>query len=282
MYSLKAENSRGEVLDFSTSTKCEIHRIEGLNPPPATVNRTANTTVDGSKVNSVKLESRNIVMYIKPKGNIEASRLYLYRFFASKKAVTLHFKNSSRDVYISGVVETCELCHFDNPQTMQVSIICPDPYFKDKDGLKVRFSDVTPCFEFPFSIPAEGVEFSIYTINNRKSIINTGEVDTGVIIELYATGDCVNPTLYNVTKGTFIKLNISMQKSDTIIIDTNIDKKSITLIRNGEKINAFGYMRPDSDFFTLSEGDNVFTYACEVGSDNLQITFNSSVLYSGV
>lgn len=282
MYTLSVKNNQGKELKLTNNPDYIVYQIDGLTPPPATINSSTNATVDGSTINSTKLGDRNIVIYVALRRNIEQSRLRLYEYFPSKKTVTLYFKNGSRDVYISGVVETLECSQFENPQVAQISIICPDPYFRDVDTLEMSLSEVNSLFEFPFSLPAEGVEFSTYVVNNRKTLINTSGVDTGVVIKLFATGTVVNPTLYDILTGRQMTLNITMQALDTILIDTNVNQKSITLIRNGETSNALGYMRPDSKWFILSAGDNVFTFKCESGNENLNITFSASVLYSGV
>ena len=282
MYSLIVENVKGDKLQLTSNPDYEVTRIEGLNPPPANLNQTANSTVDGSKINSKKVESRNIVIYIKPNNDVEKNRIKLYSFFSTSMEVTLHFKNSSRNVYISGVVETCELCHFDFPQMMQVSIICPDPYFNDVKETKMEFSNVIPAFEFPFSIPSEGIEFTSYLINNRKSLLNESDVNTSIVIELYASGVVKNPVIYDITHNKHIKLNMELQYKDTITIDTNIKKMSISLQREGETSNILGYMQPDSDWFIVTPGDNVFAYDCDEGVSNLHISFKIPVKYGGV
>ncbi len=282
MYSLKVKNNRGDILSLTNNADYTVYKIEGLNPPQATINTSVNATTDGSTINSANVETRNIVIYISLERDIEASRINLYKYFPIKKTVTLYFKNGRRDVCIEGTVEIIECDLFANKQIAQVSIICPKPYFKAVNDLITTFSDVSPLFEFSFSMPAAGIEISSYTPNIRKSIINTGDVESGVIIKLHAIGTVVNPVIYDVDKRTSIGLNLTMQPLDTIIINTNIKEKSITLIRAGISSNALGYMRRDSDFFTLDAGDNVFTYDCESGNSNLQITFTTSILYAGV
>ena len=282
MYTLKVKNNRGDILNLTNNPDYSVTRITGLNPPPATINKTANTTIDGSKINSTKIESRNIVIYIKPEGDIETSRIRLYKYFPSQETVTLFFKNGARNVYITGTVETVEINHCENPQIAQISIFCSEPYFKDIEILEISFSDITPHFEFPFSIPEEGIEISTYLLNTRKCIENPSDIKTGVTIKLYAMGEVINPTLYDVTHNLFIKLNISMQTNDIITITTDVDNKNVLLIRNGKVINALGYMRPDSKWFYLSAGDNVYTYECESGATNLKIDVSAPILYSGV
>lgn len=281
-YELKVKNEKGEVLNLSTSKNYTVYKIAGLNPPKATLNMSVNATTDGSTLYSTRLETRNIVIYVAMERDIEASRLNLYKYFPIKKTVTLYFKNGKRSVMIQGTVELIECDLFTKRQVAQISIICPRPYFKDVNALVTAFSDINSLFQFPFAITENGVEFSTITANQRKSIINNGDIDTGVIIDIFANGTVVNPVIYNVFTGTHILLNFTMLPSDEIVIDTNIGEKSITLIRNGVRTNALGYMSPDSDWFVLTAGDNLFTYNADNGISNLQIMFTNSVLYGGV
>ena len=282
MYTLKVKNNRGEMLALSGNPNYTVTKIEGLTPPQANINTSVNTTSDGSRINSVRLENRNIVIYMVIEGDAEANRLNLYKYFPVKREITLYFSHGTRDVYIQGVVELIECDLFASKQIAQISIVCGKPYFKAVHDLIHAFGDVSNLFEFPFSIPKEGIEFSTLNANQRKSIINAGDVDTGIIIELFATGTVVNPVIYNVFTTGRMFLNFTMLPSDKLIINTNIGEKSIVLIREGLEYNAMGYMSPDSEWFVLTNGDNVFTYNAESGTANLQITFKTSLLYSGV
>lgn len=282
MYTLKIENSRGDVLDFSNSGDYTVYKITGLAPPKATINKSANATTDGDKVNSTRLESRNIVIYAKLEKDVERSRINLYKFFSSKQKIRLYYANGTRNVYIDGIVEVPEIDLFKNPQVAQISIICADPYFRDLQQLKIDFSSIEPLFNFAFAIGEEGKAFSRYNTDKRKSIINPSDTDTTVTLSLFATGDVKNPVIYDITHGEAMHLNITLQQGDLLTINTHLNNKSISLQRDGTTTNALGYMRPDSDWFVLSAGDNVFSYECEEGADNLNITFSAPILYSGV
>lgn len=282
MYSLKVENHRGETLELTGNPNYTVYKIDGLNPPQATINSSANTTTDGSSINSVRLENRNIVIYATIEGDVEANRINLYKYFPVKKSIKLYFTNRSREVYIEGTVELIECDLFVNRQVAQISIICPKPYFKAVEELVTLFSDVSAMFSFPFSVGSAGVELSAITTNIRKSIINTGDVDTGIIIKLFAVATVVNPVIYDVLKRTSMRLNFTMRAGDTIVINTNVGEKSIELIRDGVSTNAMGYMAQGSAWFTLESGDNVYAYDAESGTSNLQLTFSTAVLYMGV
>ena len=281
-YELKVMNDKGEVLNLSTSPNYTVYKVTGLQPPQVALHSSSNATFDGSTVSGAKATARNIVIYVAMERDIELSRINLYKYFPLKKEITLYFKNGSRDVSIEGYVELIECDLFTNKQVAQISVICPQPYFKAVEELVSYFSDITSQFTFPFSIPAEGMAFSSITANVRKSIINAGDVESGIIISLYANGTVANPVLYDVLERTHIKFNFTMQPNDEIIINTNVGKKSVTLIRNGISSNLLGYRTADSAWFTLKAGDNVFTYDSESGNSNLQITFRTAVLYGGV
>lgn len=282
MFSLKVQNEAGDILDLTGTDKYVVYKIEGLSPPQATINKSVNTTRDGSKVGNVRVESRNIVIYTTIEGDVEGGRNNLYRYFQIKKEVTLYYKNGVRDVFIKGIVEMIECDLFTEKQIAQISIVCAKPYFNDVDYIVTNFSDISSLFEFPFSIPESGIEFSAIMTNVRKSIINVGDVETGTIIKIFAVGTVANPIIYDVMKKEHMKLNFTMQASDTIIINTNVGEKGITLVRNGVSSNLLGQMEKDSSWFVLVPGDNVFAFTCDSGEANLQITFTTSAMYAGV
>lgn len=282
MYTLRVKNNRNESLTLTNNPNYTLYKIEGLSPPQATINSSVNTTMDGSTINSTRVENRNIVLYLAIEGNIEANRINLYKYFPVKKAVTLYYTNSTRNVSIEGVVELIECDLFANKQVAQISLICAKPYFKEISEINTSLAGIISRFTFPFSIPAEGIVFSEIETGVRKSIINSGDVDIGTIITLTARTTVVNPVIYNVFTREFIKLNFTMQPSDVIVINTNVGEKTITLTRDGETTNILGYMTKDSSWFVLTNGDNVFTYDTDGGTTALDVKFSTTLLYSGV
>lgn len=282
MFTLKVKNHRNNTLELTGNPCYTVYKVDGLTPPAATVNSSANTTIDGSTINSVRVENRNIVIYLTIEGEVEKNRINLYKYFPLKKNVTIYYKNDSRDVYTNGVVDTIECDLFANKQVAQISIICPNPYFKSVENNITEFSTINSAFEFPFDIDEGGMVFSDITPPARKTVINEGDIETGVIINLFASGNVSMPIIYDVIKQTFIALDVDMVNGDKIEINTNVGEKKITLTRDGVTTKILGNMRPNSTWFTLEAGDNVFTYECADGIENLQVTFTNRVLYGGV
>ena len=286
MYTAKIENSNGQVLELTQNeSDYQIVSITGLNPPPAQINTTNIAGIDGSKFNSAKLDTRNIVIMLKLNGDVEGNRLALYQMFRTKEECRFYYSNGRRDVSIPGYVETVECDFFTNAEIMQVSIICMYPYFRDVDETVFEVSDSIAGFHFPFSINIGApIAFSVYNTDHVANVINTAEADTGMIIRIDVKNPVSTIEIRNEDSGEFFKLIYSFQRGDTIIVNTNKGEKSIALIRNGIEANIFPALQRGSTFFQLAVGRNPFSYLVDgVQSDeDATIKFIYAAAYRGV
>lgn len=282
MYTLYVENSNAEILYLTESEKYKVTSIEGLNPPKAVITSSVAAGFDGEKLKSSRLEKRNILITIIPEYPYEVNRIKLYNFFKSKESIRLFYKNQIRDVYIDGTVEDCEINPFSQKQEFQISIICPDPYFKDVEETICIFDNKIPLFEFPCTFPKEGVTFSEYRKEEIKRIANKGEVTNGLKIECIFNDGAENITIFNHKTNSFICVNAYFEKDDILTISTYKMSKLITLERKGKLINFINNMRKDSEWLEVHPGDNVFSYKCKSGGSNVKITIKTNNLYMGV
>lgn len=285
MIQITVENNRGEKLQLTNNPNYIVTRVGGLNPPNANIITEVTATFDGSTFKSSRVTDRNIVIEIVLADNsdsIEDVRLDLYRYFKVKKNVTLYLTTHQRDVYTTGYVEAFECNHFENRQKAQISLKCPCPYFINISSSVDRFSVITDLFKFPFSISSTGISFSEIVINSRKSIVNNGDVDCGLRIELHATGTVLNPKIYNDITGEFFILNIEMQAGDDIVISTNKGEKGVTHTHNGITTNIINKRQVGSCWFQIEPGENMFICSADKYPENLSCTFIHSDLYGGV
>lgn len=293
MFTLKIENPIGEIIKLTQNeANYQVIDISGLNPPNATIINTKVAGMDGSKNSSTRLEERNIVITVKLNGDIEKNRLKLYRYFSTKQWCKIYFQSNSRDIYAEGYIETNECSPFGKGQVMQISIVCPDPYFHSLKEIWSDISQVVGVFEFPFAIGSGGIEegtttddateFSVYVKDKIVNILNEGEVETGVTIEITATGTVTNPVIYNVNTHESFGINTQMVKGDVEIINTNSGQKSITRIRDGKETNEINKLVRGSTWLTLRMGDNLFTYTADGGAENMQIIFKHHSKYQAV
>lgn len=280
MYTAIIKNSKGESLNLSQNPNIKTLSIDGLTPPKATLNFSVIPTKDGSVFNSARAENRNIVFSLAPIYDIEKSRLTIYKFFRVKQPVYFYFANGSRNVCIEGIVESVEGSLFERNQNLQISIICPEPYFKALEETVSDLSQVTPLFSFPFAIAEAGVVFSEIEKTIEKNIYYAGEVETGFTIEMRALAAVTDPRIYNEAGESF-SIGLEMQAGDVLTINTVKGSKTVTLLRDGVKSNIINLVKPNPKWFTLIPGDNVFLYSAS-HPDLLQVSFRHYALYEGV
>jgi hypothetical protein len=300
MFTCSVRNTKNQTLTLTQDEpNFQLYDIVGLNPTHAQINTAKVAGLDGAKFNSAVLETKNLVLYIKINGSIEQNRLLLYRFFPTKEKCTIFFKNDSRDVYIDGYVETVEVTPFSNREVMQVSILCPFPYFKAVEEVIDDISKANPLFVFPFSFGSKGatnphvakdastdpaIPFS--TINNTKitDVYNDSESETGVRIDITVLKAVNKILIRNTETGETFTLKGSFLENDHVVINTNKGEKAVVLIRNGVRSNIFTWMVKGSAFFQLSIGDNYFSFLVDDGVNDafVSIAFRHYTLYRGV
>lgn len=282
MYTLTIENHKGEQLQLTQNPNYSITSVEGLPPPTANINTAVNANFDGSTYRSSRLNERNIVIMLAIEGDAEANRINLYQYIKAKKQCTLYYQNGSRNVSIVGYVESLEIAIFGEKESAQISIICPRPYFADVVQTILDMSATSAMFEFPFSIPDEGIEFSTLTVATESIVQNLGDVETGALIVFHATGDVMVPAIYNVDTGERMRINVDMTAGDLLVINTKQGEKSIHLVVDGIETNVINKLIVGSTWLQFESGANTMLVDADMGVEHFQcfVTFNN--LYEGV
>lgn len=161
MFTLKIKNNRGEIYELTHNRRqYSILDITGLTLPQCNVNMISSAGQDGGEYSSSHLNSRNIVITLALEGDIEANRQMLYTIFPLHSPVTVYYQTFNRDLYIDGYLESIDGSLFAQRETMQISIICPDPYFRNRYLATARVE------------------------NGAYSIRNGGDVPVGFVAEI--------------------------------------------------------------------------------------------------
>lgn len=182
MYALQIQNDRGEIYGLTDHLdEFIVTEITGLDSPRNNINISTAGTQDGGKFNSSHLECRNIVITVVLSGNIEAQRQKLYRIFPIKSAVKVFFMEKYRNLMTEGYIEQISVPQFVKLEVAQISIICPDPYWKDRNEIQAETSYGLAAFAFPFAISAGGVPLSGQYANPVCRIVNNGDCNIGFV-----------------------------------------------------------------------------------------------------
>lgn len=285
MYTLKIENTNGEIFELTHDfSNYYVTDVSGLTPPATTINTAKAGIIDGTFFNSASVEERNIVISLTINGDIEANRQKLYRIFPRKTACTVYFKNANRDVKIKGYVETIECDPFVMREKAQISIICPRPYFEDLATIYAELAATLSMFEFPFAIEEDNpIPFSEATDYPIAEIMNEGDAEAGCIISIEVNDTIQGIKIINTSTQQFFYLDSAFVDHDKITISTISGQMGVTRERGGTKTNILNYVGANSTWLRLAPGVNYFTYTIEDGdTEDVEITFEATTLYGGV
>lgn len=288
--SLKMELRRPELSGYV------IYRIEGLGPPPATINTTDLATGDGSIYNSAHIQARNILIYIKNlfMPTIEETRIGLYKYFPIKKKIKLTIETDIKSVEIYGYVEKNEPEIFSSQQTVQISILCPAPALLSPIAESVGFLGILPWFEFPFSNESlfdNLLEFGRISIDRYISVPYKGDIDNGVLITIHMLDEVKNLIIFNSETYGSISFNDTqiinltgsgLNQGDVIEMSTIRGNRYVKLLRGGVYTNIISAIGVNTDWFQLTQGDNVFEFNVSTNMEDVMIIFTYHNAYGGM
>lgn len=216
---IKATNQYGSYSTYGFNGRgVRLIKVEGMTPPPANVSTSPIATKDGSIFTNAQVQNRNIVLTFALIGfSPESNRDNIYYIFKIKEPISLEIKTKNRTAYIDGYVEDINGDPFAKSQRVQVSIICPEPYF----------------------LGAEENKAVTYPSTN---IVTLSDTSHGAVFAITAGAAVTGVTIGNTETGGEFKVNTDLASGDIVTLDTRQGKKSLKLNHNGTITNILQYM----------------------------------------
>lgn len=196
--SVTITNFLGETVECVLSNPfghgLNITNITGLGPEEINLVTQDLALIDGSVYSSSRKSQRNIVITYKfiETPDIEIVRHRTYDLFGLGRWVRLIFKTDHRVLWIEGFVESNSPDIFSDGETDQVSIVCPDPWFRSSitdRSVMLDDGDLGTCgFEFETDYGREMVdricfsERSYSATDHRYVAYNEGDRDVGFVL----------------------------------------------------------------------------------------------------
>lgn len=275
------ENTQGEKHEL-TSGALRIVSINGADP------YTSITTIDnaysaGSTYIKERIGQRSITMQIAVSGaGPDEARDFIRRLFRFGEEGTLSFiyeydyKITERTIKCR--VEKIPYTIKERPDTMQVSLLCTDPFFKGESSEHL-IAGIIPMWEFPFELPPEGeyFEFSSVQPTGAADIINNGDVEAGCVISVLINSSTDNIQITNRTTGKYFRLNYGFSEGDRVVIDSRLNCKSAVL--NGQE-DILYCMDTSSSFIVIVPGVNRISYDGELMKASVEAVFEEN--YMGI
>ncbi len=276
-----------------------IEDVTGLGPVRASVNLAEFSTMDGAVYNSAHIPSRNIVMklILLPKPDIETTRQLSYKFFPIKQRVKLVIDTDNRLLETTGYVEANEPIIFSKQETLQVSIICPYPFFYSSGPGSEQYTTFTGLekkFTFPWSnesTTTKLLKMGDILKNQIATVFYAGDNEIGITIEMEFLGDVGDLTIANLTTGDLMEIKKSriiaitgnqLKQGDKVFINTIKGEKSIILLRGGVETNILNALDKDASWFQIIKGDNVFHFDTTEGLVNILFAVRNRIIYEAI
>lgn len=300
-------NERGDRLLFSTTSvyHVNIKDVVGLSDVRNQVYSINSMGQHGDTYLGNRIESREIeiVGRIKERDKERAKRLrrQMNNILNPEFSAILVYEFGDFRRIIDCVVVNAPA--FTMPPILEeftIQLNCPFPFWREDTEGRFDVATWIGGFEFPIDRPPDdlpqGLEIPqdpndpttpIWEIGWREpalivNVYNEGDVRASMRIEFRALGTLLNPSLLNVATGEFIKINIRMNPGDVITIRTGYGEKGVMLRRQGETIDAFRFLDPDSTFLQLDVGDNIFRYDADENMESLDIAIHHNNFFLGV
>lgn len=282
MIQLEYINAKQQSLVLGENSDFTLIDLTGINPPKANIQIQSIAGFDGATFVNASVNPRNLVLTLQLQGDVEVNRQKLYELFKIKQKGTLIYTSERIQAQIEAYVEALEIPPMSWPVKVLISLLCPQPYFEALEDILTDISFIESTFAFPLQLSDVGIELGIVVPSEAVNLFNPGQLSVGMKIRYTANGEVVNPKLINTQTLEFIELQTTMLAGDVLTITTEVGKKRIERLRNGETTNLFNTLILGSTFLQLEEGDNVLYATSGSGSSSLftEITFRPK--YSGV
>mgnify|MGYP002743946518 FL=1 len=303
IYTIIATNAKGDSVELDLANPwaggIAVTGASGLGPADGTINTVNFATSDGALFNSSRIKSRDIELNLKFLGSdIEAVRHHLLRYFRVKHPITLDFITDYRHTYITGHVEKNEINIFSKEEGADITIVCPNPFFRLRDPAKgknsVRFTTSTPSFEFEFQDPdtdSPTLIFGEMTSTGETMVVYEGDADASTVVDIQFLGPATGVKLYNTTTQTRINIDTNeiarllgstIRAGDRLSISSGVGDKYVRAYRDGKLYNALSALDKDSDWIFLTPGDNLITVRADTGIDNVSAIISFENLYESI
>lgn len=177
--------------------------------------------------------------------------------------------------------------HYENNSKLAKFVLSAralNPCFELVNETTIKIALWKAAFHFPLVLQADKpFIMGVRTPSKIAAISNSGDIQTGMIIEFIAKGEVSNPYLFNLDSREQVKINKTLQAGEQIRINTNYGEKSVFgKVGNAEEENYFRYLDYNSDFLQLQPGANNFRWGADENENNLEVNIIFSPQFLGV
>lgn len=282
------ENDIEVEFNYNEDADFFLVSLEGVYSVSNNVVTSENTMTDGSTYQGSTTKQRNIVITAFIDGDYQKRRDLLYKCFKPKSTGSFTYIEGNEKRTIDYKVEEIDIAETGVIRNVVISLICPDPFFKDLNDIVVTMAGWKRSFTWPHEFIAAKEPFGERIAEIIKTVENDSAADNiGIEILMQASGAVTNPALYHVEQDEHIKVGtadhaLQLAAGEAVKITTGTNNKNVYLISNGQETKINEYLDEDSEFIQLTSGSNTFKYDADAGINYLNVTISYRFRYLGV
>ncbi|QHJ73612.1 tail protein [Butyrivibrio virus Arian] len=268
---------QNDIIDLANNNLFVLKDVDGLTGVNVSISSAEMAIMDGDIETNTKTDPRQIVIYIEFRQgvDIEAAKNKILAVIKPKQTGVLTYTHEGRTVAINATVENISMPRFTAKTVLQIKYHCAYPYWQDAEWIINNIKHVLSMHHFKLVVnAAKPIVFGRVQSQIAQSILNDGDVTTGITFTIIAYGTVINPKIEREEDGAAFRLNQTMNAGDVIEINTTRGKKRVSL--NGT--NIINKVQGGSNWLQLNIGYNTFTLSDDNNATNvyLQIKYKRS------
>lgn len=239
---------------------------------------------DGQQLARTNLGTRSVTItawIIEGELTLKDQKALLNRFCNPKEPLDIYV-NKYKLTFVPGSSIQYAKNKKENNEVMCKFVIMGEayvPFWTSQDEIESLVSYVDPLWILPFAIPEDGIVFSVNQPTASTQIDNK-DLSVGCRITFTAMGGTViNPGITCAETQEHMGLNVSMLDGEKIVVDTRLGHRKITKYSTLDiPSNGMPLFDPESDWITLQNGMNTFSFSADSGLTFLGISIRYSPL----
>ena len=266
--------------------------VDGIYQSDNNIYVSDNTMTDGGTYQGSIAKKRNIVIYAMDNPQSEnfiynqGNRDLLYSLFRKDEEGTLVYTENGKSRKINYYSEGVKRAN-KGSRLFAISLLCPNPMFKDETTHNVSMADWIDGFEFIHEFIEEGEEFATRSGTRLVNIVNdVATSNIGLTITIEASGVVINPSITHVETEMSTHVGsdanpFAMARGDILTITTATNNKHVRLTHEGVTTEVNEYLTEDSEFIQLMYGNNNIAYDADSGEEYMVVNITYAYEYEG-
>lgn len=267
-------NKNGETLDLlNNRNRFILYKADAMHGIETDISESTSPYIDGTIIESVRALPRSITLGFKIVGDVQEAIDYFTSYVKSKQLITLEEIYENKDIVIKGVATIPPYTRMLQACEITLTIYCGQPYWEDAQTIITALTMYLDLLYFPTEgqyFTETGRPFGAIDTTVTKTFNNESDTSVGMLIELIAFGEVVNPRIgcnSGTQVGWYMQLNLTLNENDIVAINTVRGQKYITIngsnTYNGNPV--LNYLEFNgSDWLQLEQGSNTFNATAEV------------------